>query len=133
MSKTVAAKNVANVAVFRALYMLACMAAGALVFWVLAPPPTVPITKPMAQIISAAEVSDLLARLRPLVKEPNGPWYSNGLELSFMGNGYTRIKLKMPNGDEYSGAATTLQGAVATLGKPSQDIQAALRGWNDQR
>ena len=87
-----------------------------------------PATAPPTPI-GIAEVSDLLTHLKPLVKEPNGPWYNNGVELTFYGRG-VHLKLKLPNGNEYHGRANTLREAVARITEPSVDIQNALKGWS---
>lgn len=87
-----------------------------------------PLPVPPAVVTGAAEVSDLLARLRPLAKEPDGRWYSNGLTLQFSGAD-VRITLKTPEGNEYVGAGNSLDEAVARLTAPSTEIKAALQGW----
>lgn len=88
----------------------------------------IPVTPPAEQV-SAAEVSDLLARLKPLVKEPNGAWYSNGLTLTFYGNGDAKLELKMPNGNVLAGMAHGLNAVVDQVAHPSPEIGAALDGW----
>ena len=88
---------------------------------------SVPVQKPEV-IVSAAEVSDLIKRLRPLAKDPAARWYSNGITLTFYGSGVS-IQLKTPNGNEYNGRADTLEEAVARITSPSAEIQDALRGW----
>lgn len=90
---------------------------------------TTPAVAPPAALIGAAEVSDLIERLKPLAKDPNGAWYSSGITLTFYGSGVS-LNLKMPNGNEYTGRASTLKEAVSRLTEPSLAIQGALKGWN---
>jgi hypothetical protein len=82
------------------------------------PPPT-----------SDAEVADLIARLAPLSKNPNGEWYDAGLTVTFSGQRSVRIQLKTPDGDEYNGKATTLKDAAKRITEPSVRIKEALQGW----
>ena len=82
----------------------------------------------IAQSATLGEVSDLIGRLKPLAKEPNAAWYSNGIKITFYGKGVA-IELKTPNGNEYHGRADTLREAVARITSPSAEIQKALEGW----
>ena len=108
------------------IFLGAGMALGVGITWTLTPPPAQMRPSP----VGAAEVSDLLERLKPLAKEPNGAWYNSGVRLEFYGSGVT-LTLKMANGNEYIGRAPTLKGAVARLTEPSSDIQAAMKGWSE--
>jgi hypothetical protein len=82
--------------------------------------------------VGQAEVSDLIERLKPLAKDPNGAWYSNGIQVSFTGSD-VRITLKMPNDNEYHGEAKTLTEAVSRITSPSKDISDALLGWRGNK
>lgn len=77
----------------------------------------------------AAEVTDLIERLKPLVKEPNSRW--SGTRITFTGAGVA-VEMNLANGDKYSGEARTLGGAVSRITAPSADIKAALDGWSAQ-
>lgn len=76
-----------------------------------------------------SEVSDLIARLAPLSKEPDGEGYSSGLDITFRGRRQVSIDLKTPDGNEYHGRATNLQDAAKRIAEPSLRIKEALQGW----
>lgn len=76
-----------------------------------------------------SEVADLIARLAPLSKKPDGEWYETGLEIRFLGRRRVRIDLKTPDGDEYHGTAFSLQEAAKRITEPSTRIKEALEGW----
>ncbi len=109
------------------LLLCAAFVMGAWVTYMLSPSTPEPVAK---SLVSAAEVSDLINRLKPLAKEPNAAWYSNGIVITFWGNGGVSIILRTKDGNEYNGRADTLKDAVSRLTDPSKDIQDALRGWS---
>lgn len=76
-----------------------------------------------------AEVQDLIARLSPLAREPDGEWYRNGLTIKFSGRHSVDIELKTPDGNEYHGRAPTLQDAARRITEPSVKIRESLQGW----
>ncbi len=91
----------------------------------LPPQPAAPVP---TETITSGDVSDLLARLRPFAKDPGGPWYSNGLTLTFYGSSVS-LELKMPNGTVLASHAPTLRAAVSGVGEPPAAVQRALAPW----
>lgn len=95
--------------------------------------PASPVPVPVQEISTVdSEVSDLIARLSPLSKEPYGPWYSTGLSITFRGRSGVDIELKTPSGDEYHGKASTLREAAKRITEPSNQIRDALKGWGEK-
>lgn len=90
------------------------------------PPPSPAIVIPQTK---DSEVSDLIARLAPLAKKPDGEWYDTGLTVKFSGRRSVHIELKTPDGNEYHGKAATLQEAAKRITEPSAKINEALQGW----
>ena len=76
--------------------------------------------------VSSRDVSDLIDRLKPLTQHPEFSW--GGVTVRFSGGG-VMIDLTLPNGNELSSKANTLEEAVASLMKPSEGVKAALEGW----
>lgn len=79
--------------------------------------------------IGNAEVSDLITRLVPLVKDQTSEW--RGLAITFYGGGVT-MRMVTKNNNEYHAKSSTLNGAVQMLTAPSKEIQTALEGWRSQ-
>lgn len=76
------------------------------------------------------DIIELVNRLKPFVGDPDSHYeYSNGIAITFVGDQWVRVKLKMKNGDEYSGQAATLKQAAMRLTNPSDAIRKALDGW----
>lgn len=81
-------------------------------------------------VVGNADVTDLIARLRPFVKDADGRWYSNGLEIRFSAND-VRMSLEMKNGNKFLSEARTLREAVERLTMPSAILVKALSGWGE--
>lgn len=110
------------------------VAAAALVFGAFAirEPKVIQVPSPLVMTgrTSAAEVSDLIQRLKPLAKDPDREY--GGIDIRFFGS-RVHIKLETKDGNQYHGSAKTLKEAVARITDPSSTIREALRGWDEGR
>lgn len=95
---------------------------GALIYIVIArPPKRLPST-------TGAEVSDLIARLRPLIRNTDLVGSYHGVEITFHEMGVSLVWRPAP-GTEQRVSAGSLREAVAMLAGPSPTIHEALQGW----
>lgn len=77
---------------------------------------------------TGAEVTDLIARLRPLIRNTDLVGSYHGVEITFHETGVNLVWRPTP-GTEQRVSAGSLSEAVAMLAGPSPTIHEALRGW----
>ena len=77
---------------------------------------------------TGAEVSDLIGRLRPLIRNTDLVGSYHGVEITFHEAGVNLVWRPAP-GTEQRVSAASLREAVAMLAGPSPMVNEALQGW----
>lgn len=82
---------------------------------------------PLPKCTSVAEVTDLIARLKPLVKDRYS--WREGISVTFYGDKRVEVAVDLDSNNKYQGTAATLKEAVLRITSPSSEIKHALEGW----
>lgn len=81
-----------------------------------------------ASCAATSDVTDLIARLKPLVVPSN--WsYRGGVQVVFDATGAVELSLEIDRNNKYKSTAPSLREAVDRLTSPSSDIRRAVEGW----
>lgn len=83
---------------------------------------------------TAADVSELISRLRPFTRQRGSSGYLSDIRILFDERGAVRINLRVPHGGEYEASGASLSEGIeqlAALTAPSLELNKSLRSMVD--
>ena len=84
---------------------------------------------------NTADVSELIARLRPFTRQRGNSGYLSDIRILFDERGAVRINLRVPHGGEYEASGASFSEGIeqlAALTAPSLELNKSLRSMADR-